>query len=962
MKPVLSAGPLSLAALLLLLPPSLPAGAGQKPLTAEDRAWWSFQPVADPAPPEVGNAAWAQSPVDRFIFAALDQAGLTPAMEAPKATLIRRLSFDLLGLPPSRQEVEDFVSDTSPDAWPKLVDRLLDSPHYGERQARLWLDLVRYAESDGYKADAYRPDAWRYRDYVIEAFNADKPYDRFIREQLAGDELFPDDPQALVATGYLRHWIYEYNNRDAVGQWSVILNDITDTTADVFMGLGLQCARCHDHKFDPLLQKDYYRLQAYFAAVEPRGGTVILPASERAARQAKQAAWEAATAEVRQRIEELRAPALAKARKTAMDLFPPEIQSLLDSPEESRTPWQRQIAGLAGEQVLYEYGQADSKIKGEDRQKLVTLRKELAAFDSLKPEPWPTASTMGDVGPVAPELKIPRREADGDIAPGPPTLLSPAPSEVKPLPRSTGRRSALAAWLTEPSNPLTARVMVNRVWQQHFGQGLCATTSDFGRLGGAPSHPALLDWLAHRFVAEGWSLKKLHRVILTSRAWRQSHVSPCAEKAKLIDPGNRLLWRWTTRRLEAEQIRDTVLSATGELDMAAGGPSVDSGKPRRAIYTKVLRNTRDPLLDVFDAPQNITSIAGRDTTTTATQSLFLANSRFMSDRAQAMAGDLMAKLKDDGDRVDAAWWRTAGRAPTTDEREESLAFLSSQTSGGPEQPSSDSETLVTESMPQRNGKAVVLAPGSAQERLTAEMPALPAGDFTVESVVLLKSVQENDSLRGIAGQWSGDKSQPGWVLGITGRQSQRKAQMPALLLCGPGVDGAMVYEPVFSDFQMELDRSYSLAAAVHPASAAGAGAVTFYMKDLANEDLPVQVSTVPHPVAHFSSAGDGALMIGAGADSSQDLWDGLIDEVRVSRGILGGTDLIHQHPEATDRTMAWWSFEPASGPLADSISGHTSLRLLSAAAAGAAPGVPKEQALADFCQAMLSFSALLYVD
>ncbi|RYD27733.1 MAG: DUF1549 domain-containing protein, partial [Verrucomicrobiaceae bacterium] len=414
MKPVLSAGPLSLAALLLLLS-SPPTGAGQKPLTEEDRAWWSFQPVADPAPPEVGNAAWAQSPVDRFIFAALDQAGLTPAMEAPKATLIRRLSFDLLGLPPSREEVEAFVSDTSPDAWAKLVDRLLDSPHYGERQARLWLDLVRYAESDGYKADAYRPDAWRYRDYVIAAFNTDKPYDLFIREQLAGDELFPDDPQALVATGYLRHWIYEYNNRDAVGQWSVILNDITDTTADVFMGLGLQCARCHDHKFDPLLQKDYYRLQAYFAAVEPKDGTVILPAAERAARQARQEAWEAATAEVRQRIEELRAPALAKARKTAVDLFPPEIQSLLDSTEESRTPWQRQIAGLAGDQVLYEYKQADAKIKGEDRQKLVTLRKELAAFDSLKPEPWPTASTMGDVGPVAPELKIPRREADGDI-------------------------------------------------------------------------------------------------------------------------------------------------------------------------------------------------------------------------------------------------------------------------------------------------------------------------------------------------------------------------------------------------------------------------------------------------------------------------------------------------------------------------------------------------------------------
>lgn len=955
MKPVLCLTLLSLAAAVPPLTPVARAARGQ--VTSEDRAWWSFQPLKDAAPPEVRDAAWANSPLDRFVFAALEKAGLTPAMEAPKATLVRRLYFDLLGLPPSKEEVEAYVSDSLPDAWERLVDKVLDSPRYGERQARLWLDLVRYAESDGYKADAFRPDAWRYRDYVISAFNSDKPYNRFISEQLAGDELFPEDPQALIATGYLRHWIYEYNNRDVVGQWNVILNDITDTTADVFMGLGLQCARCHDHKFDPLLQKDYYRLQAFFAAVEPKEGTVITPPEVLAARKAKQEAWETATADVRKRIEELRAPGMAKAKKAALDLFPPETQALLATPEEARTPWQKQIGTIAWDQVLFEYDSVDARIKGEERQKLVALRKELAGFDSLKPEPLATASTAADVGPISPELKIPRREAEGDIAPGVPTILNPAPAEVKALPGSTGRRSALAGWLTDPTNPLTARVMVNRVWQQHFGQGLCATTSDFGHLGDKPSHPELLDWLARRFVAEGWSLKKLHRVMLTSRAWRQSHVSTCEARAKLIDPSNRLLWRWTTRRLEAEQIRDAVFAATGELDLKAGGPSVDSGKPRRTIYTKVLRNTRDPLTDVFDAPQNFNSTPSRDTTTTPTQSLFLANSRFMSDRAEAMAKDLSEHLKDDGERVDAAWWRSAGRAPTTDEREESLAFLAAQTAGDPEKTSGE-EALVTESMPQRNGKAAALSPGSAQDHLTAQTPALPAGDFTVESVVLLKSVQENGNLRTVTGQWSGDKAQSGWVLGVTGKKSQRKPAMPVLQLIGPGADGAVIYEPVFSDFQMEMDRSYYLAAAVHPASAAGAGSVTFYLKDLANDDLPMLTSTVPQPVRAISPP-PGPLFIGSAGTSKDHLWDGLVDEVRISRGLLTEAELALRRPGGTERTLACWSFEPGTGTLTESVSGKESVQLPSAATAAV---LPKEEALADFCQAMLSSSALLYLE
>ena len=940
---------LSLAVLL----PWSPVLAGRpKEFTAADRAWWSFQPVREPALPEVNDAAWTRTPVDRFILAGLESAGLVPATAASKVALVRRLYFDVLGLPPTREQVEEFVSDTAPDAWEKLVDRLLASPRYGERQARLWLDLVRYADSDGYKADDYRPDAWRYRDYVIAAFNDDKPYDLFLSEQLAGDELFPGNPEALVATGYLRHWIYEYNNRDAAGQWNVILNDITDTTADVFMGLGLQCARCHDHKFDPLLQADYYRLQAFFAPLDPRDGTAVLTPGQKAERQTQLVKWETATAGVRRHIAEIQAPELEKSRQKAVSMFPPETKALLDKPAADRTPHEQQIASLAWKQVLYEWERVDSKIKGEAKEQLIALRKELAAFDALKPGPLPTAATAGDVGRVAPPVTIPRREAEGGILPGFPTLLAPEPAVVTPHPDSTGRRSALAAWLARPDNPLTARVMVNRVWQQHFGKGLTTTASDFGTLGDKPSHPELLDWLAHHFTTNGWSLKKLHRLILKSAAWRQSHLSPVAERARMADPENRLLWRWTTRRLEAEQIRDAIFQATGELDLEAGGAGVDSSKPRRTIYTKILRNVRDPLTDVFDAPQNFQSTASRDTTTTATQSLFLANSRFMGDRAGAMALSL-SSLTESPSQVETAWWRTQGRAPTTDEREEALAFLSA---ADPPEPVLASSIFVSESMPQRNGKATALSPGSPLERLEADLPQLPHDGFTFETVALLHSVYETGAIRTLAGQWSGDSKDSGWAIGITGLKSRRKPQMPVFILCGPDRTGQIVQEPVFCDFPLQLGRSYYLGVAFQPATADRSGTVTFYVKDLANEDEPLLTTSAPHPVTALTPP-LGPLYIGASNGKAESLWDGLIDEVRVTRGFLTESEIALRRPDITDRTLACWQFEPGSFR-EDAVSGRGTIRLPQQPVTAA----PAQQALTDLCHALLSSSGLLYVE
>ncbi|MFM7100902.1 MAG: DUF1549 domain-containing protein, partial [Verrucomicrobiota bacterium] len=474
------------------------AGRGRTPgrITDADRQWWAFQPVRDPEPP-ADPGGGSRSPIDRFIRARLAGAGLTPAPEADRTALIRRLSLDLTGLPPDPAEVERFVGDASPAAYEALVDRLLGSPAYGERWARYWLDLVRYAESDGYRVDDYRPHVWRYRDWVVRSFNEDRGYDRFVQEQLAGDELRPGDPEASrVATAFLRHWIYEYNNRDARGQWQTILNDLTDVTGDVFLGLGLQCARCHDHKFDPILQRDYYRLQAFFAPLLPRDDLVVATAGERAAYEAALGRWEAATVEGRAALAELERPHREQAAAEAISKFSEDLQELLRKPRPSRTIREHQVAELAYRQVDYEFNRLASRIKGADKERRDALLKGLAAFDTLKPAPLPPAFTATDVGPEAPPVYLPRAQDGPPVEPGWLSVLDERPARVEPptgVRNTTGRRSTLARWLTDPAHPLTARVLVNRVWQQHFGRGLVATSSDFGRLGEPPSHPELLD-------------------------------------------------------------------------------------------------------------------------------------------------------------------------------------------------------------------------------------------------------------------------------------------------------------------------------------------------------------------------------------------------------------------------------------------------------------------------------------
>ncbi len=684
---------------------------GGKGITDADKQYWAFQPIKNPAVPDLKSQisnlkSQIRNPIDQFIVARLQADGFTPASEADRRTLIRRLTFDLTGLPPTPVEIAEFENDSRDDAYERLVDRLLDSPAYGERWARHWLDLVRYAESDGYRKDDYRPHAWRYRDYVVRSFQTDKPFDRFVQEQIAGDEIDPDNPDALAATGYLRLSLYEYNQRDARTQRNEILNDITDVTGDVFLGFGMGCARCHDHKFDPILQKDYFRLRAFFAGILPQDAKPLATKAEIEAHQAKHAEWEAKTADIRAQLAELEKPHFAKLKASAIFKFPAEIQTILKTDDVRQlTPLDRQLYDLAYRQVQYEHDQIGTKLKDESKKKWDELRAELKKFDDLKPAALPIGYAVTDVGPIAPPTVIPGDKSETDIVPGPLSVLDDSQTKIVPLvtsPNSSGRRAELARWLTSPENPLTPRVMVNRIWQYHFGKGLVATSSDFGRLGESPSHPELLDWLASRFVGQAfqpdpntqstsngvrlesltykpWSFKSLHRLIVTSATYRQSAAHPDADKQALKDPSNRLLWRANIRRLDAEQIRDSMLLVSGKLDMTSGGPSVPASKPRRSIFTEQRRNSPDPLLDVFDSADGFSSTPERNVTTTPTQALLMINSKDSLARAAEFARRVKSESGDDRESQIALAYRLAfGRDVTEAEIKTALDFFNRQ--------------------------------------------------------------------------------------------------------------------------------------------------------------------------------------------------------------------------------------------------------------------------------------------
>ncbi|WP_085317099.1 DUF1549 and DUF1553 domain-containing protein [Derxia lacustris] len=717
-------------ALALSLASALAVAAGSndgKPDAAPEKTearpkLWSWQPVQPQATPAVQNKAWVRDPLDSFVLARIEAAGLKPAAEADRATFIRRATLDAWGLIPTPEEIAAFVGDKSPNAYEKLVDRLLASPRYGERQARRWLDLARYADSSGFDNDETRPNLWRYRDYVIASFNADKPFTRFIQEQLAGDELWPDREEALVATGFLRGFPDNPNGRALVQKKYQHTTDMTDTVGKVFLAQTVECARCHNHKFDRISQKDYFALQAFFANTSATDEIKAATGPREREYQAALARYQEAIKPIDAAKKALIDPVREAANRYYLERYD---EASLVSLRKAKNEWNahdRWVNHAYGTYIdddrLSNYLQdtsvdpsapdynPDNAARWEQYRKLRDQGRKIA--EKLKPQGSDRISAMTELGASdAPAthvlfggiLERPLEE----VQPAFPEALTSEKPNIVPTATSSGRRTALANWIASERNPLTARVFVNRVWEQYFGHGIVETVSDFGRAGSKPSHPELLDRLAGDFAARGWSVKQLHRRILLSAVYRQSSVER-PEVAK-VDPDNRLLAVFPRKRLEAEEIRDSLLVASGKLVDKQGGPGVfpplpaglvtgnsnTDGQPlwkvstktedhnRRSIYVFTRRSVPYPLLESFDmaSPQEVHS--KRDVTTTPLQALTLFHSEVVFGWSQALAGRVLTEAgPSESARLDRLYQILFGRTPYKAEREALHAFLEKQ--------------------------------------------------------------------------------------------------------------------------------------------------------------------------------------------------------------------------------------------------------------------------------------------
>jgi mono/diheme cytochrome c family protein len=653
--------------------------------------WWAFKKPERPAvPPGAAN------PIDAFIDRKLKAAGLAPSPEADRLTLLRRASYDLLGLPPAKEQIDEFLADKSPNAWEKVVDKLLASPRYGEKWGRHWLDLARYGDTAGFEQDPYLLIAWRYRDYVIKSFNDDKPYDRFTKEQIAGDELYPTDADSRQGTGFYRVG----TNRDMLFKVEDVnlvekRIDMVDTTGSVFLGLTVGCARCHDHKFDPIPQKDYYRMQAIFQpAVNDR---VFLDYNPARNYDISENSRSFRLYQIGEESARINAKYSSQLKEKKMAALPADVVAALNTPEDKRTLDQARIVlDNIGKTAVSQREIAEVMSK-EDKDRLDSIAQRLLQmYNGYGPPPM--APGIIDVGREAPKTFIAVRgnpEAFGDeVQPGFLSALGGGDIPEPPLhAQTTYRRKALAEWIASPDNPLFARVMVNRIWQFHFGSGLVKTPSDFGSRAGLPANPELLDWLATEFAAKGWSMKAMHRLIMTSAAYRRE--SNPNEGARARDPANDLLSHFNRRRLEAEEIRDASLEVTGELNLKMGGvPAVPPltreemfgmiGNPasnwsvspdpkeyvRRTIYTLQRRTFQQPMAQAFDGPDGVQPCPRRNESTTAPQSLSLLNSGFTMDRAKTLAATISGPAD--------AWTRIYGRPPSQEELNEAQKFVDRQ--------------------------------------------------------------------------------------------------------------------------------------------------------------------------------------------------------------------------------------------------------------------------------------------
>ncbi len=630
---------------------------------------WSFQPLKKIDVPDVSDSAWPQSDLDRFVLARLRSAGIDPAPKADKRTLIRRVTFDLTGLPPTPEEIESFLTDENASAYQRVIDRLLESDAYGERWARHWLDVARYADSNGLDENIAHGNAWRYRDYVVQAINSDKPFDRFIIEQIAGDLLEAGHEnercQNLIATGFLSIGPKVLAEVNMPKMRMDIVDEQLDTVGRVFMGMTFGCARCHDHKFDPISTADYYGLAGIFKSTRTMETYT------------KVAKWhEHLLINEEARTTQAEYETLLASRKTAVDDLIANANKLTKVSDSTE---------------VVEPDVLESRYSDETKTQLAMLRQELADLKKSPPEhPAAMGVAEDEIGDVAILLRgDPARP--GDIVPRHVPAAMSGPASVGFDDDRSGRME-LARWLIDRRHPLTSRVLVNRFWRWHFGKGIVRSTDNFGLLGDLPDHPELLDWLAQKFIDDGWSLKSFHRMILTSSTYQQS--SQVSTAAAEHDPENRMLSRFSVRRLDAEEIRDSMLSVSGQLDRRVGGSLLkvknrgylfdhtsidvtDYTSNRRSLYLPVIRNNVFDFFQLLDFPDPAVPKGDRSNTTIATQALMMMNSDFVMKCAEDLSQRVMADCENESKRLRAIYLLTLGRQPSDDEFREDIRFLES---------------------------------------------------------------------------------------------------------------------------------------------------------------------------------------------------------------------------------------------------------------------------------------------